>query len=231
LLDVLVLLNQFQTVVEKEDFAARLCHVALQADLCLVVAVRVECAEVPRQAGAHHTVPRPVVRHHVVKHIVAGITIEARGEERKPGPQSSVEQSFLRIGQTELGIDGLEFGPCSGGRGADEVCEGKWSCERANLTIENNGEGIFHATIKWGSSASSHVEWDYPLIFDGEKLVCEGTGTKTYVEYADAESEPSKTVEYTNGSAEFRLEGAGIVWDDLSENSGAGMIFKLSSDF
>lgn len=117
------------------------------------------------------------------------------------------------------------------GRAPDEVFEGKWSCERANLTIENNGEGIFHATIKWGSSASSHVEWDYPLIFDGEKLVCEGTGTKTYVEYADAESEPSKTVEYTNGSAEFRIEGAGIVWDDLSENSGAGMVFKQTTDF
>ena len=112
------------------------------------------------------------------------------------------------------------------GRGPEEVYEGKWQCERARLSIEYRGEGIFHAIITWSGSASSYAEWDYPLIFDTDRLKCDGNGTKTFVEYKDASSEPTRTVEYTDGSAEFTLEGNAIHWNDKTEHSGDTMIFK-----
>ena len=112
------------------------------------------------------------------------------------------------------------------GRGPEEVYEGKWQCERARLSIEYRGEGIFHAIITWSGSASSYAEWDYPLIFDTDRLICDGNGTKTLVEYKDAESEPTRTVDYTNGSAEFTLEGNAIYWNDKTEHSGDSIILK-----
>lgn len=112
------------------------------------------------------------------------------------------------------------------GRGPEEAYEGKWQCERARVSIEYRGEGIFHAIITWSGSASSYAEWDYPLIFDTDRLVCDGNGTKTFVEYKDASSEPTRTVEYTDGSAEFTLEGNAIHWNDKTEHSGDSIIFK-----
>lgn len=112
------------------------------------------------------------------------------------------------------------------GRGPEEVYEGKWQCERARLSIEYRGEGIFHAIITWSGSASTYVEWDYPLIFDTDRLMCDGNGTKTLVEYKDAESDSTRKVEYTDGSAEFTLEGNAIYWNDKTEHSGDSLIFK-----
>ena len=112
------------------------------------------------------------------------------------------------------------------GRAPEEVYEGTWGCGRATLRIEYKGEGIFHALITWSSSAASYAEWDYPLIFVEDRLICDGNGTKTGVEYEDAESEPIRTVEYTDGSAEFTLEGNSIYWNDKKEHSGDDMLFR-----
>ena len=58
------------------------------------------------------------------------------------------------------------------------------------------------------------------------KLVCSGKGTKTNFEYQSENAEPDKTVDYTDGSAEFSMEGSHIVWNDLNENSGEDMMFS-----
>lgn len=115
------------------------------------------------------------------------------------------------------------------GRGPEEAYEGKWQCERARLSIEDRGEGIFHALITWSDSAASYAEWDYPLIFDTDRLICDGNGTLTYVEYKEAGAEPERTVEYTDGSAEFTLEGNSIRWNDKKEHSGDNIIFRRNT--
>ena len=123
-----------------------------------------------------------------------------------------------------------EGGLADDGRGPGEEFVGKWNCERAYLTITQISDTEFHALVKWGSSASSHVEWDYPLTYQGGKLVCSGKASKTYVEYASADAEPDKTVEYTDGSGEFVMQGADVVWNDLTEHSGDDMVFRIVTE-
>ena len=112
------------------------------------------------------------------------------------------------------------------GRGPEETYTGTWNCERAHIDITYYGEGVFHATVKWGASASTHAQWEYPLIFDNGKLICNGNGTRSFVEYEDAESEPKVTEEYSDGSAEFTLEGNRLFWNDLKEHSADDMLFS-----
>ena len=112
------------------------------------------------------------------------------------------------------------------GRGPEEAYTGTWNCERAHIDIAYYGEGIFHATVKWGTSASTHAQWEYPLIFENDKLICNGNGTKSFVEYEDAESEPKVTEEYSDGSAEFTLEGNHLFLNDLKEHSADNMMFS-----
>lgn len=119
-----------------------------------------------------------------------------------------------------------EGGLGNDGRGPEESFTGSWSCGRAIIEISYRGEGIFHALIKWGGSASSSGLWDYPLIFEDGKLICHGNGTLTHVEFKDAESAPEETVKYTDGSAEFTLEGDRLFWNDLKEHCADDMLFS-----
>ncbi|MBQ8928410.1 MAG: hypothetical protein IJ055_09100 [Oscillospiraceae bacterium] len=112
------------------------------------------------------------------------------------------------------------------GRGPGEEFVGTWGCGRATLEITQQTDTDFHATIWWSDSAAAHVEWEYPLTYRDGKLVCTGSASKTYVEYASPDAEPEKTVEYTDGSGEFSMQGAGVVWNDLTEHSGNDMVFN-----
>ena len=112
------------------------------------------------------------------------------------------------------------------GKGPEEAYTGTWNCERAHIDITYYGEGIFHATVKWGASASTHAQWEYPLVFENGKLICNGNGTRSFVEYEDAGSEPTVTEEYSDGSAEFTLEGNRLFWNDLKEHSADDMLFS-----
>lgn len=112
------------------------------------------------------------------------------------------------------------------GRGAEESFAGSWNCGRAIIEITDKGEGIFHAKVIWGASASAHAIWDYPLIFENDKLVCSGNGTKSFVELKDGASEAEETVEYTDGSAEFTLEGGHLFWKELKERCADDLRFS-----
>ena len=128
---------------------------------------------------------------------------------------------FVKVfGEGGLGDDG---------RGSDELSfAGNWQCDRASLEITDNGEGVYTAVIRWGDSAFAHAQWDYPLIFDGEKLVCDGCGVNKYVDYSNNQTNPDVTVYYTDGSAIFYLneETDQITWVDSVENRGESMTFN-----
>ncbi|MBR1384939.1 MAG: hypothetical protein IJ555_14205 [Ruminococcus sp.] len=122
----------------------------------------------------------------------------------------------------KFGVGGL----ADDGRGPGEEFVGTWGCGRATLTITQLSDTEFHALIWWSDSAAAHVEWDYPLTYQDGKLVCSGSCTKTYIEYSSPDTDPDKTVEYTNGSGEFIIQGAGIFWNDLTEHRGDDMVFS-----
>lgn len=118
-----------------------------------------------------------------------------------------------------------EGGLADDGRGPGEEFIDTWSCDRATLRIIQLSDGDFYAQIHWNSDALSYTDWDYPLVYQGGKLVCNGNATKTSVTYASADAAPVLNVEYKNGSGEFVMQDAGVVWNDLTEHSGDGMVF------
>jgi len=103
---------------------------------------------------------------------------------------------------------------------------GTWDCERAHLTIEDRGEGIFKAVLKWSDSAFAYAEWDYPLIFDGEKMLCDENGKYSLVEYDQETGTYHTDTISENKSAEFVMLNGEITWNDLTDHRGDGMVFR-----
>jgi len=125
----------------------------------------------------------------------------------------------------KIGVGGI----ADDGRGPGEEFVGVWGCGRATLEIGQITDTDFQAFIYWADSAFAHVEWEYPLTYQDGKLVCDGKCTKSYVKYSAEPSEPDESeVIYTDGSAEFVMQGSNIVWNDLTEQSGEGMLFSNS---
>lgn len=118
-----------------------------------------------------------------------------------------------------------EGGLADDGRGPGEEFVGTWGCGRATLRITQLTDTEFRAEIHWAGSALAYAEWVYPLVYTDGKLVCDGKCTKTVIEYSSPDAEPDKTVEYTDGSGEFIMQDGGIIWNDLTEQSGEGMVF------
>jgi len=117
------------------------------------------------------------------------------------------------------------------GRDPAEDFFGTWNCERATLTIEENYEMKPFAVIVWGDGANSHYTWEYPVEYKDGKLVCSGSGSKVHIWKLDeTDSAPDFKILYSDGSAEFSFKGDGIVWNDLKENRGAGMLFTKTQD-
>jgi hypothetical protein len=117
-------------------------------------------------------------------------------------------------------------GAADDGRGPGEEFVGKWGCYRVTLDITQLSDTEFQAKITAPNSAAAYTEWEYPLTYKDGKLVCSGKGTKTDFVYQSENAEPDKTVVYTDGSAEFSMQGSNIVWNDKNENSGEDMMFS-----
>jgi uncharacterized protein YcfL len=111
------------------------------------------------------------------------------------------------------------------GKAAEESFIGSWRAGRAIIEISDNGDGTFHALIKWGGSADSSGQWDYTLTYDNGKLVCNGNGILKHIEYNVENSELTETVEYSDGSAEFSIEGNRLHWIDFKEHNADRMLF------
>ena len=115
-------------------------------------------------------------------------------------------------------------------RGAEEIYTGSWICGRAIIEISYESDGLYQAKVSWSSSAAAHVIWDYPLTLDNGKLVCNGNGKKTFVEFKEGETEATETVEYTDGSAEFIINGDHLSWNNFNEHDADNMIFEKNSE-
>ena len=123
-----------------------------------------------------------------------------------------------------------EGGVGEDGRGATETYTGSWICGRAIIEISYVSEGVFNAKVTWSSSAATHTLWNYPLILEKGNLVCRGNGTMTNYEFKEGGIMVSEEVIYTDGSAEFSLEGNHIFWNDLNEHGADLMLFERNSE-
>lgn len=122
------------------------------------------------------------------------------------------------------GEDGLGFDPGEQGK----AFAGSWEYGRAYIGILEIGNGLYQSTIKWGGSLNTYESWVYTLEYDNGKLVCRGNGTKItsdVKEINEGEFRPFDTVAYTDGSAEFTLEGDKLVWNDLKEHCADNILF------
>ena len=128
---------------------------------------------------------------------------------------------------TAANDDNAEAGsePADDKSAEEESFTGRWGLGRATIEITDKGEGEYRALIKWGGSGDSFSIWIYPLEPEDGKLVCKGKGTKTNYDLKEGETQLSETEEYTDGSAEFRLEGKQLVWDDLTGHCADGQLF------
>ena len=107
--DVLVLLHLFQVIIEKKHLATVLCRLAHQLQPGLVVLAGIERTDIPLQACSDHAVQRPLAMHHILKQIIARITVEALGEDAQARHQRCIKGFLLGVGQTQLGIDDFQF--------------------------------------------------------------------------------------------------------------------------
>ena len=129
---------------------------------------------------------------------------------------NGADPHYVRFGEGGLADDG---------RGPGEAFVGTWGCGRATLEITQVDDTMFEAHIFWSDSAAAHVEWDYLLTYEDGALVCNGGAAKRYVEYTSPDTDPTVTIEYTNGSGRFEMQGAGVIWYDLTEHSADDMLF------
>lgn len=129
--------------------------------------------------------------------------------------------------------DNTETNTAQADNGTEQIkaLTGRWGYGRATIEISAKGEDEYQAIIKWGGSGNSYSSWLYPLRPDKGKLVCNGGGTKTNSEVKEGDTYPTDTVEYTDGSAEFMLEGDKLVWNDLKEHSADRLLFEKEIDF
>ena len=134
---------------------------------------------------------------------------------------SNIISEIENGGFTKLGSDEKE---------AEEIYTGSWICGRAIIEISYESEGVYQAKVSWSSSAAAHFIWDYPLTLDNGKLVCNGNGKKTFVEFKEGETEATETVEYTDGSAEFTIDGGHLFWNNFNEHDADNMIFEKNSE-
>ena len=110
-------------------------------------------------------------------------------------------------------------------KAAEENFTGSWVCGRAILEISYKGGNEFRAQVTWSGGATIHEIWDYPLTLENGKLVCRGNGTNGLVEHENADSAPTETIGYTDGSAEFILKGNHVLWNDLTKPHIEEMLF------
>ena len=122
-----------------------------------------------------------------------------------------------------LGPDGA----ASDGRGIEEVLAGSWECEKTGLIIDYKGEGIFHALVEVRDTVGGYFRWNYSLIYDNGVLKCDKQGIKTLTVGFLSEDplNPKTDTFYTDGSAEFVLDGENLIWKDYKEDAGKGMKF------
>jgi len=108
-----------------------------------------------------------------------------------------------------------------------EMFVSTWSTDGAQTDIQFS-DGFFHVHVEKFDGGYELHEWIYPCTYDQHRqaLIASNTGNKNIYAYDfDTDCEIKSTV-YQNGSAVFSINSDGyLLWNDLKENAGSGMLF------
>ena len=105
---------------------------------------------------------------------------------------------------------------------------GEWRCENTTLfisKIESHYSG-FMMTFEEPTNTDVFDEWAFDLQYRDGKMICHGEGKRWHFDMNTPP--PSSKWIYLNGSSEFTLTSEGIIWNDLTEHFGDGMVFTYS---
>lgn len=106
---------------------------------------------------------------------------------------------------------------------------GEWACGNTILYITHmDAANYLGYIISYENPHSTDVydSWIYELQYQNGKLICNGKGRRYHSDMNTPP--PSVETKYLNGSMEFILLPEGIIWNDLTEHLGDGMVFKYS---
>ncbi len=104
---------------------------------------------------------------------------------------------------------------------------GEWVYEDIVLYISELDESHYLGYIiflKNQNNTDVYDSWGYELQYQDGKMICNGKGRR----YNSDMITLDQTAEYMNGSAEFILTSEGLLWNDLTEHFGDGMVFEYS---
>lgn len=104
---------------------------------------------------------------------------------------------------------------------------GTYVCGRAVINIKRDGQ-FYDVNITWSNTAAEHTEWTYVCCYDqgSGSLMANGNGTKETIGFNRNGNVEYSYTEYTDGSAQFMLDGGELIWEDLEENAGSDMVFE-----
>ena len=104
---------------------------------------------------------------------------------------------------------------------------GTYVCGRAVINIERDNQ-FYDVNITWSNTAAEHTEWSYVCYYDqgSGSLIAIDNGSKETVGFNEKGSVEYSYTEYTDGSAQFMLDGDELFWEDLEEAAGSGMVFE-----
>ena len=106
---------------------------------------------------------------------------------------------------------------------------GEWKCGTITLFIshiDGSHYGGFVITYENPPNTDVFDEWEYDLQYQDGKMICNGDGRRYHFDMNTA-APYSKWI-YLNGRAEFTLTSEGLLWNDLTEHFGDGMVFRYS---
>ena len=107
---------------------------------------------------------------------------------------------------------------------------GIWQCDNMTIQFRATG-GTYRCTISKNEGNHLIATWSYHCKYDLESgnVISEDLGRKEILVGCDAEGESYDMV-YTDGSAIFSINDDGcLLWHDLKENAGIGMLFTPSA--
>jgi hypothetical protein len=104
---------------------------------------------------------------------------------------------------------------------------GTYVCGRAVINIERDNQ-FYDVNITWSNTAAEHTEWSYVCYYDqgSGSLIAIDNGSKETVGFNEKGRVEYSYTEYTDGSAQFMLDGDELYWEDLEEAAGSGMVFE-----
>lgn len=104
---------------------------------------------------------------------------------------------------------------------------GTYVCGRAVINIERDNQ-FYDVNITWSNTAAEHTEWSYVCYYDQGtgSLIAIENGTKETVGFNKKGNVEYSYTEYTDGSAQFMLDGDELIWEDLEEDAGSDMVFE-----